>query len=235
MWTMPDEMLLILAEHGAGVLLVVDQYPVGALGPDAANEPLRIAVRPGRPGRSLDHVDAVAANTASNDPANLESRSRIRNRKAPVRSPRSITRLRAICVVHPAVGCSVTPRMWTRLVVISITNSTYSRNPSSRPVRTVLARHRRRDMNASSASGDFGAKASVSGRCVGPGPFTCGVAERQRLIGSRRSSTRSREWSCTVDPERVLAVMDAAGENGRSLTRWCATARPPWACWTGGS
>lgn len=39
MWTMPVETLRIFTKHCAGVLLVVDQQPVGALSPDAADEP----------------------------------------------------------------------------------------------------------------------------------------------------------------------------------------------------
>jgi hypothetical protein len=62
-----------------------------------------------------------AANTASKEPANFESRSRIRNRKVAVLSPRSMTRLRACWVVQAAVGWAVTPIMWTRRVAISIT------------------------------------------------------------------------------------------------------------------
>jgi hypothetical protein len=72
------EMALVLAEHGTGVPLVVDQHPVGALGPDAADEPLGKAVRPRRPRWVLTTSTPSAANTASKDPANLESRSRIK-------------------------------------------------------------------------------------------------------------------------------------------------------------
>jgi hypothetical protein len=52
------EMAHVLVENGAGVSFVVDQQPVGALGADAADEPFRVAVRPGRTGRDLDHGDA---------------------------------------------------------------------------------------------------------------------------------------------------------------------------------
>jgi hypothetical protein len=38
-WTVLIEVALIGAEHGTGRLLVVDQHPVGALRPDASNEP----------------------------------------------------------------------------------------------------------------------------------------------------------------------------------------------------
>jgi hypothetical protein len=51
-----SEVLGELIEDGAGVSLVVDQQPVGALVADAANEPFCVAVRPGRPGRDLDHL-----------------------------------------------------------------------------------------------------------------------------------------------------------------------------------
>jgi len=57
-WTMVVEMALVLAEHGTGVPFAVDQDPVGALSPDAADEPLGKAVRPGRPRWDLDYVDA---------------------------------------------------------------------------------------------------------------------------------------------------------------------------------
>jgi hypothetical protein len=46
------------------------------------------------------------ANTASKDAPYLVSRSRMRNRNAEIRSPRSAMRLRAACVVHAIVGCS---------------------------------------------------------------------------------------------------------------------------------
>ena len=58
MWTVPDEVVLVLMQDSAGVLLVVDQDPVGALGPDAADEAFREGVRPRGARWSLDHVDA---------------------------------------------------------------------------------------------------------------------------------------------------------------------------------
>jgi hypothetical protein len=45
-------------EDGAGVSLVVDQYSVGALRADAANESLGVTVRLWGTGRDFDHVDA---------------------------------------------------------------------------------------------------------------------------------------------------------------------------------
>jgi hypothetical protein len=55
---MPDEVVFVPAQDDAGVLLVVDQDPIGALRPDAANEAFCDCVRPRRPRRSFDHVDA---------------------------------------------------------------------------------------------------------------------------------------------------------------------------------
>jgi hypothetical protein len=47
------EMALVFAEHGTGVSFVVDQHPVGALGPDAGDEafgvvPAGKVIRPGQ-------------------------------------------------------------------------------------------------------------------------------------------------------------------------------------------
>jgi hypothetical protein len=39
-WTVSVEMVLVLTQHCSGVLLVVDEYPVGALGSDALDKPL---------------------------------------------------------------------------------------------------------------------------------------------------------------------------------------------------
>jgi hypothetical protein len=50
------------------------------------------------------------------------TRSRTRNRTAEIRS-RSDMRFRAAYVVHTIVGWAVTPRMWTRRLAISMTNS----------------------------------------------------------------------------------------------------------------
>ena len=52
--------------------------------------------------------------TASNVVVNFVSRSRMRNRNAAARSPRSMTRLRACWVVHSPVGFAVRDRSTTR-------------------------------------------------------------------------------------------------------------------------
>jgi hypothetical protein len=46
-WAVIIEVLGVLVEDGEGVSLVVDQQLVVALVADAANEPFRVAVRPG--------------------------------------------------------------------------------------------------------------------------------------------------------------------------------------------
>src|SRR5512132_2202914 len=61
-------------------------------------------------------------NTSSNGPENLASRSRIRNRLSPTRSPTA--RSRACCVTHPESGLPVTPSTCTRRDPTSIANST---------------------------------------------------------------------------------------------------------------
>ena len=40
------EMALVVVKDGTSVSFVIDQQPVGALGADAANEPLGIAILP---------------------------------------------------------------------------------------------------------------------------------------------------------------------------------------------
>jgi hypothetical protein len=68
MWTVIVEMALVSAEHGPGMALVIDQHPVGALSPDAADKPFRITVLArGVCGGVLMTSTFSAANTASND------------------------------------------------------------------------------------------------------------------------------------------------------------------------
>ena len=124
MWTVSIEMKIVLTQHGAGVFVVVDQNPVAAFGLDAPDEAFRKRVRPKRPRWNLDHVDALGREHRIEGPRELGVPVLIRNRNAAARSPRSITTLRACWVVHAAVGWAVTPRMCTRRVAISMTNST---------------------------------------------------------------------------------------------------------------
>jgi hypothetical protein len=59
------EVGFVLTQHGSGVVFVVDQDPVGALGSDAADEAFRERVRPRRPGRSRDDIDALGSEDGS--------------------------------------------------------------------------------------------------------------------------------------------------------------------------
>src|SRR6185437_502344 len=52
------EMAHIVVNDGAGVSLVVDQQPVGALLANAADKPFGIAVRLRCLGRNFDHIEA---------------------------------------------------------------------------------------------------------------------------------------------------------------------------------
>jgi hypothetical protein len=56
--TVVIEMAYVAVKHSSGVSFVVAQQPVSALSADAADEPLRIAVRLRRTGRNLHNVDA---------------------------------------------------------------------------------------------------------------------------------------------------------------------------------
>src|SRR4051794_3827447 len=94
----------VLIKNHVGVACVVNQHSVGAFGADAADEPFRVAIRPGVRGGLLTMSMPSEAKTASKAAVNFESRSRMRKRKALTRSPRSIRRLRAAWVVQTAVG-----------------------------------------------------------------------------------------------------------------------------------
>ncbi len=104
MRTVAIDMAHVLVENGAGVSFVVDQQPVGAFGADAADEPFRVAVRPGVRGGIFTTLMPSEAKTASKAAVNLESRSRVKKRKVLICSPRSISRSRAAWVVQAAVG-----------------------------------------------------------------------------------------------------------------------------------
>ena len=102
----------------------VYERPVGALGTRAAYPSLGITVRARRPRRVLAIFTPSLAKIASKALVNLASRSRIRNRKDPVRSPRSMSTFRACWVVQVTVGWAVAPRTCTCRVATSITNRT---------------------------------------------------------------------------------------------------------------
>jgi hypothetical protein len=108
-----------------------DQHPVQQLTTDRADPSLGVGVRPWRPHRHAQRLDPWAAKTASNVAVNLASRSRSRNLNRSMRPASSMSRLRACWVTHIPVGLAVTPRMCTRRVASSITNSTYRRCSST--------------------------------------------------------------------------------------------------------
>jgi hypothetical protein len=54
------EVALVFGEYGAGVSLVVDQYAVGAFGPDAADEAFGVAVRPRCPRWRADYLHRLS-------------------------------------------------------------------------------------------------------------------------------------------------------------------------------
>jgi hypothetical protein len=121
------EVTHVPVKNNSGVSLVVDQESVGALGADAPNEPFRVAVRLGRPRRDRDHGDAFRGQDGikGGGEFGVPVADRIRKRKVLMRSPRSISRLRAAWVVQAAVGWAVTPRRRTLRVRTSMTNRTY--------------------------------------------------------------------------------------------------------------
>jgi hypothetical protein len=80
--TVVIEMAHVAVKHSSGVSFVVDQQSVGALGADAADEPLRIAVRLRARAGIFTTLMPSEPKTASKAAVNLASRSRIRKRKA---------------------------------------------------------------------------------------------------------------------------------------------------------
>src|SRR5436305_404270 len=78
--------------HGkrlAEMSLSEDQHAVGELGADSQHEAFGIAVRARAPRRILTTSKPASTSTASNEPANCPARSRTRNRKGVMCSPRS--------------------------------------------------------------------------------------------------------------------------------------------------
>jgi hypothetical protein len=122
-WTVVVEVTFVRAEHATRVTLVVDQHPVGVFGADAADEPFGIAVRPRRPGWDLDDLHVLSGEHGVERAGKLRVSVPDQVPEAVLRSPKSVTRLRACWVVQAAVGWAVTPRMCTRRVAISITTA----------------------------------------------------------------------------------------------------------------
>jgi hypothetical protein len=92
----------------------VDQHPVQTLPAHGAYPSFRVRVRPRRRRWTSRTSTPSLLNTSSKTVVYLVSRSRIRNRNCPARSPRSTIRLRACCTTHSPLAWVVTPRMCTR-------------------------------------------------------------------------------------------------------------------------
>src|SRR5262249_30137923 len=118
---------LVRGQDGPQVPLAEDQHPVGDLGPGGEHEPFRVGIRARAPGRDFTASTPMLAKSAPKDAVNCPTRSRTRNRKSAVLSPRSINRLRICCVVHGPSGFAVTPRICTYREPISITKKQYRR------------------------------------------------------------------------------------------------------------
>ena len=108
----PAALVVEIAERGQpapGRRVGACRPPVRRRNDRAAVIQLREAVRRGHRGGILTTSIPASARTASNEAVNCPARSRARNRNRAARSPRSITSLRACCVVHGPSGCPVTP------------------------------------------------------------------------------------------------------------------------------
>ena len=109
------------------VPLTVEQQSVGALLPDAADEPFRVAVRPRRPRWNLHDLHRLGGEHGIEGVGELRVPVADQEPERAGPLPSSASRLRACCTVQAAVGCAVTPRMCSRQLVTSMTNNAYSR------------------------------------------------------------------------------------------------------------
>src|SRR5260221_14566422 len=97
----------VLARDRQKVPFAVDEHPVGALGSRGADPPLGITIRPRVRGGILITVTPSPAKMVAKTLVNFASRSRIKKRKEPVRSPRAMSRMPACWAVHPPSGGAV--------------------------------------------------------------------------------------------------------------------------------
>src|SRR6266568_3402865 len=107
--------------------LAVNQHPVGALGRYRPYPAFGITVRPGRPRRGLHGPYTLAGEDVIERAGELGVAVPDEDRNEPIRPARFMIRLRACRAVHAPSGYWVTPRMCTRRVAVSRTNSTYRR------------------------------------------------------------------------------------------------------------
>jgi hypothetical protein len=94
----------VLAQDKPQVPFPGDQHPVQAFTADTGDPALRDRVRTRRPDRGLDDPRTGRSEHRIEGALNLASRSRIKNFRPSVRSPRFISRLRACWVTHSPVG-----------------------------------------------------------------------------------------------------------------------------------
>ncbi len=121
---MPVVVLEDLAEQGFEVTSSEDEPPVEALSPGGAHESLGDGIRPRGPGPGLDDPDASEAKTASKDPVNFVSPSRVRNLSALACSARSTQMLHACWVTQSVIGLPGTHAIRTTRVSWRMKKST---------------------------------------------------------------------------------------------------------------
>jgi hypothetical protein len=128
-WPMFVVVRHIAHQHRLQLPSAKNQHPVGQLTTDGADPPFR--ERPRRKHRRPQDPDALGAEDGIEAVGELRVAVPDENLNLPMRSPRSMRRLRACWVTQAPVGLAVTPRMWTRRLATSITNSTYRRLSST--------------------------------------------------------------------------------------------------------
>ena len=117
----------LLAQHRSQMPFAVDEHPVGALCSCGAYPSLGITVRARGPRRSLHYGHALVGEDRVEGTGELGVAVPDEEANCEIRSPRSISRLRACRAVHAPSGWAVTPRTCTGRVSTSMTNSTYRR------------------------------------------------------------------------------------------------------------
>src|SRR3982074_732021 len=138
-----------------------------------------------------------AAKTASNDPTNFVSRSRIRNVNWEVRSPRSITRLRACWVTHSPGGWGVAPSKCTLRGDLHDEQDIYTFEPDRIHVKEVAGQD-----GLGLVGEELGPGRAVASGC---GVDTCGVEDLPDRAG-RDLVAQSNQLAvdAPVDPGCVL-------------------------------
>lgn len=105
---------------------VEDEHSVEQFSAEAADPAVHDCICPGRADRGLDNLYIFAGEDSVDHAGERGVRSRITNVNCATRPSRSMSRVRACWATQPAVGCAVTPRMWTLRVACSTTAKQYS-------------------------------------------------------------------------------------------------------------